>query len=128
MSEISYICYIKSASSKDQPGILLNGCVCGHRFLVGTYGCPHCGREAVAGSEKVETGPFTVRRSIKVMAPLAPWPPAPFIVAEIELASDLTGLAVISDAHEAVAAGTRVVVGNVSNGFPLFEQVPEMAA
>lgn len=126
MSEISYINTAESGSSSD-PGIVLVRCSNGHRFISGSYACPQCGGEAEAGQEEVATGPFTVLRSIKVMAPVAPWPPAPFVVAEIELAKGLTGLAVVSNSEDALPAGANVVIGDVSNAFPLFETMTEAA-
>ncbi|HEY8602861.1 hypothetical protein [Tsuneonella suprasediminis] len=126
MSDISYISTAGSDTSSD-PGIVLVRCCNGHRFLSGSYACPQCGGEAKAGQEEVATGPFTVLRSIKVKAPVAPWPPAPFVVAEVELAEGLTGLAVVSNSEEALPAGARVAIGDVSNAFPLFETITEAA-
>lgn len=127
MSEISYIAHPAGSGPSHESGIVLVRCPNGHRFISGSYACPCCGGEADAGYEEVATGPFTVLRSIKVMAPVAPWPPAPFVVAEIELAAGLTGLALISNVEEALPAGTRVAIGDVSNAYPLFETITETA-
>ena len=127
MSEISYITNPAGSGSSHETGIILVRCRNGHKFISGTYACPCCGEKVQAGYEEVETGPFTVLRSIKVMAPVAPWPPAPFVVAEIELAAGLTGLALISNVEEALPAGTRVAIGDVSNAYPLFETITETA-
>lgn len=126
MSEISN--FQKSAMSPGSPGIALRACSCGHHYLSGSFGCPHCGKDAEAADEIVASGPFAVTRSIRVAAPLAPWPPTPFVIAEIEITADLTGLAVIADAQDPILPGSRVAIGDVSHDYPLFNVVAENEA
>lgn len=75
------------------PSLSLHFLKCGHcqalSFPAASYGCRHCGAPAGEGQIETRPGLATLRNFVTVHAGITPQIPAPYVVAEIELAPGL---------------------------------------